>query len=206
MIMRPRRFFGLIVAGFGTLAWTGAAYALAVSDFIELTDNTGAVLTDIGGKPAIMGIQESDESGGNATVTVVVPTTAASIATFAGVALTDGSPSVTGRTPLSDTVTASTVPNGAGFAFEATLTSLSEAQSSVVTVDCNPQSPTFSGATCFAESPGGAMDVSGLLGLPSALDIHVIVESGDPVPEPGTLLLLTSGLVALAARGGRRLR
>jgi hypothetical protein len=74
-----------------------------------------------------------------------------------------------------------------------------------VNVDCNPQSPTFSGATCIAESPGNLVDLSGLLGLPSALDVHVLLESGFPVvPEPGTFLLLATGLVTLAAGGARR--
>jgi len=196
--MCTRRLLGLLVAGLGTLGWAGAAYAVPISDSIELTDNFENILTDIHGHPAEATIQETDESSGSGAVTIVVPTTASAAKIFTEVALTIGDPSMTAPSPLSDTVLASIMQSGTSFVFEATLTSLSEA----ATVDCNSQSPTFSGAACFPET-GGLEDVNGLLGIPSSLGIQVLVQSTTQVPEPGTLLLLTLGLGN--ARGQRRI-
>jgi hypothetical protein len=197
--MYTRPFLGLIVACLCTFGWAGAASAVPTSDLLELTDAFGNLLTDIHGNPAEATIQEADESSGSGVVTIVVPTTATAAETFTEVALTIGNPSMTGLTPLSDTVLASIVQSGTSFVFKATLTSLSEA----ATVDCNSQSPTFSGDACFPET-GGLEDVNGLLGIPSSVGIQVLVESTAQVPEPGTLLLLTVGLASLAARGGCR--
>jgi len=191
--MYTRRFLGLIVAGLGTLGWASGAYAVPISDLLELTDGVGNLLTDIHGNPAEATISEADEASGSASVTIVVPTTATSAKTFTEAALTIGNPSPTGLTPLSDTVLASITQSGTAFVFQATLTSLSEPG----TIDCN------SGVTCFPET-GGLEDMNGLLDIPSSVGIQVLVQSTTPVPEPGTLLLLTVGLATLAARGGCR--
>ena len=171
-----------------------------LSDVFQITDGHGHVLTDANGQLASVAIAEGGDEGFNTRI--VFDFAGVTIPASLLVGLTEGlPPNSQGAFQLSDAVQLTPISLNFGPGLEVQFLSDPPDPSAGVFALCTAAA----GDVCIQET-GGVQDVTGLAfpGV-SAPPFHILMQSDPPeVPEPGTSLLLGSGLVGLAAFGARR--
>jgi hypothetical protein len=171
------------------------------SDILKITDSVGNVLNDIFGNPAIGVVDDSEGPGEpNQGITIfmsqlVDPLLIANPA----IGLTEPSPSGT-QPVISDLVSIEPVagifPNGATEATEVQFESFGLLPGTCALVGIG---------FCTAETQSIQDVTNDFFGTPIAGFFHVLVQSDvSEVPEPGTLLLLASGIAGLVMFGRPR--
>jgi hypothetical protein len=167
---------------FAALAKSDPAHAICIitlgcpSDTFQITDGSGNVINDVNGTPVSYTIWENTETTTPLTVQIHI---GSFLSNFTGtVYLTEGPPSPTGLTQVSDSITAETVINSTGDGQDAFVSFASDVDATPLSyVDCSVN-------TCVAET-GQVQDLTSLFHI-SGISLHVLVLSdAQAVPPPG---------------------